>query len=113
MSSLKYMLGDSASPYLSILGYDVMEGVYGSGVYKQTVAHIDAMRRAGHVVIAIASTMSQSLAPLREQAKMHLRFENMSGCVMAVGMKPHTPYYYLDFSEPEERLPTPKMVPMI
>lgn len=113
ISSLKYMLGDSSTPYLSILGFDAMEGVYGSNVFKQTLAHIDAMRRAGHVVIAIASTMSQSLAPLREQAKIHIRFDNMSGCVMATGMKPHTPYYYLDFAGQEDKLPSPRMVPMI
>jgi hypothetical protein len=71
------------------------------------------MRRGGHVVIAIASTMSQSLAPLREQAKIHIRFENMSGCVMAAGMKPHTPYYYLEFASQEEKLPSPRLVPMI
>jgi hypothetical protein len=113
MSSLKYMLGDSSAPYLSILGYDAMEGVYGPNVFKQTLAHIDAMRRGGHVVIAIASTMSQSLAPLREQAKIHIRFENMSGCVMAAGMKPHTPYYYLEFAGQEDKLPSPRLVPMI
>ncbi len=113
ISSLKYMLGDSSTPYLSILGFDAMEGVYGSNVFKQTLAHIDAMRRAGHVVIAIASTMSQSLAPLREQAKIHIRFDNMYGCVMAAGMKPHTPYYYLDFAGQEDKLPSPRMVPMI
>jgi KaiC/GvpD/RAD55 family RecA-like ATPase len=113
ISALKYMLGDSSTPYLSILGFDAMEGVYGSNVFKQSLAHIDAMRRAGHVVIAIASTMSQSLAPLREQAKIHIRFENMSGCVMAAGMKPHTPYYYLDFAGQEDKLPSPRMVPMI
>ena len=113
MSNLKYLLGESSTPFLSILGYDAMEGVYGSNVFKQTLAHIDAMRRAGHVVIAVASTLSQSLASLREQAKIHVRFENMSGCVMAAGMKPHTPYYYLDFTGQEDKLPVPKLVPMI
>jgi KaiC/GvpD/RAD55 family RecA-like ATPase len=113
MSSMKYMLGDSSAPYLSILGFDAMEAVYGPNVFKQTLQHIDAMRRGGHVVIAVASTTSQSLAPLREQAKMHIRFENMAGCVMSAGMKPHTPYYYLDFAGQEDKLPTPRLVPMI
>jgi KaiC/GvpD/RAD55 family RecA-like ATPase len=113
MSQIKYMLGDSAAPYLSVLGYDAMEGVYGSGVFRQTLAHIDAMRRAGHVVVAIASAMSQSLPMLREQAKIHLRFKNMAGCVMLAGMKPHTPYYYLDFSGSADKLPAPRLIPMI
>ncbi len=112
MSSMKYMLGESA-PYLSILGFDAMEGVYGSNVFKQTLPHIDAMRRGGHVVIAIASTTSCALDSLREQAKIHIKYENMAGCVMAGGMKPHTPYYYLDFAGLEDRLPSPRLVPMI
>lgn len=113
MSQIKYMLGDSSTPYLSVLGYDAMEGVYGSGVFRQTLAHIDAMRRAGHVVVAIASAMSQSLPMLREQAKIHLRFQNMAGCVMLAGMKPHSPYYYLDFSGSADKLPAPRLIPMI
>ncbi len=113
MSSINYMLAESQAPRLSILGYDVMEGLYGQDVFKRTLQHIDGMRRAGHVVIAIASSTSSSLASLREQAKIHLRFENMGGCVMMVGMKPHTPYYYLDFEGQEGKLPSAKLVPMI
>lgn len=113
MSSLKFMLGESVSPYLSILGYDAMEGVYSGNVFKQTLGHIDAMRRGGHVVIAIASAMSQSLPFLREQAKIHIRFESMAGCVMAAGMKPYSPYYYLDFNGKADVLPAPRLVPMI
>lgn len=112
-SQVKYMLGDSSSPYLSILGYDTMESIYGQAVFKDSLSHIDAMRRGGHVVIAIASSRSSSLPALREQAKMHIKFENMAGCVMAAGMKPHSPYYYLDFAGAEDRLPTPRLVPMI
>ncbi len=89
-----------------------MEGVYGPNVFKDTLQHIDAMRRGGHVVIAIASTMSQSLHQLREQAKIHIKFENMSGRVMACGQKPHTPYYYLEFKG-EQDLPAPVLMPMI
>lgn len=113
MSNLNYLLQGSSAPYLSILGYDSMEGLYGQDVFKRTLQHIDGMRRGGHVVIAIASSTSQSLASLREQAKIHLKFENMGGCVMMAGMKPHTPYYYLDYSGQEGRLPSAKLVPMI
>ncbi len=114
-SEVRYMMegAGATAPYLSILGYDAMEAVYGSGVFRDSLQHIDAMRRNGHVVIAIASARSCSLAPLRQQAKIHIRFENMSGCVMAAGMKPHTPYHYLDFTGPAEHLPVPRLVPMI
>lgn len=113
MSNLNYLLQGSSAPYLSILGYDAMEGSYGTDVFKRTLQHIDGMRRGGHVVIAIASSASRSLASLREQAKIHLKFENMGGCAMMAGMKPHTPYYYLDYAGQEGRLPSAKPVPMI
>ena len=113
LSSLRYMLGDSKEPFLSILGYDAMEPVYGPGVFKDTLPHIDSMRRGGNIVIAIASSMSQSLPSLREQAKMHIKFENMAGCIMACGQKPRTPYYYLDTENAEGRLPAPRLMPMI
>jgi len=114
-SEMKYMMSDAGSeaPYLSILGYDTMEAVYGSAVFSESLQHIDAMRRGGHVVIAIASTRSSSLSALRQQAKFHIRFEDMAGSVMAAGMKPHTPYHYLKFDGADDRLPVPRMVPMI
>ena len=114
-SEMRYMMeaANASGPYLSILGYDAMEAIYGSGVFKSSLEHIDAMRRGGHVVIAIASSRSASLNALRQQAKLHIRFEDMDGCVMAAGMKPNTPYLYLDFDQPDDRLPVPSLVPMI
>jgi hypothetical protein len=32
---------------------------------------------------------------------------------MVAGMKPHTPYYYLDFSGTSDALPAPRLIPMI
>ena len=90
-----------------------MEAVYGNGVFRDSLQHIDAMRRGGHVVIAFASTCSSSLPSLRQQAKIHIRFEDMSGCVMAAGMKPHTAYHYLQFDDTTDQLPVPRLVPMI
>jgi KaiC/GvpD/RAD55 family RecA-like ATPase len=114
-SEMKYMMdnANASEPYLSMLGYDAMEAIYGSGVFRSSLEHIDAMRRGGHVVIAIASSRSASLEALRQQAKMHIRFEDMGGCVMAAGMKPNTPYMYLNFEQPENRLPVPVLIPMI
>jgi len=114
-SEVRYMMqeANASSPYLSILGYDTMEAVYGNGVFRDSLQHIDAMRRGGHVVIAFASTCSSSLPSLRQQAKIHIRFEDMSGCVMAAGMKPHTAYHYLQFDDTTDQLPVPRLVPMI
>lgn len=114
-SEMRYMMeaAGASDPYLSILGYDAMEAIYGSGVFRSSLEHIDAMRRGGHVVIAIASSRSASLDALRQQAKLHIRFEDMDGCAMAAGMKPNTPYLYLDFDRPDDRLPVPSLVPMI
>jgi hypothetical protein len=110
--SLKYMLSESSTPYLSMLGFDSIEAIYGEEVFKNSLPHIDAMRRSGSVVVAIASTLTKSLGPLREQSKMHVKFENISGRVMACGHKPYSPYFYLDFPE-DDKLPIPRFIPMV
>ncbi len=110
--SLKYMLSEASTPYLSMLGFDSMEATYGQEVFKNTLPHIDAMRRSGNVVVAVASTLTKSLGPLREQSKMHIKFENISGRVMACGQKPFSPYFYLEFPE-DDKLPGPRFIPMV
>ncbi len=111
-ASLRYMLEGSTTPYISILGYDSLEAIYGPGVFKDTLTHIDSMRRNGNVVLAIASNISQSLSQLREQSKVHVKIENINGRVMAVGQKPYTPYYYMDFAE-DGKLPLARLFPLV
>jgi len=113
LNSLRFMLARSAvEPYLSILGFDSLEALYGPDVLPDTFMHLEAMKRSGNVVLAEATTSSGSLKQLSHQARIHLKLESLAGTVMLCAQKPLTPYYYLDFEASVEGL-APKLVAMV
>ena len=109
-NSLKYLLSGSSPPYLSLLGYDALESIYGKGVLNSTAGHLDAMRRLGNVIVAEATSASDSLKTLANQSTVHLRIENISGTIMVCGEKPHTKYHYLEFRDDRLR---PGLIPLV
>lgn len=96
--SLKYLLKDSKEPYLSVLGLDALESVYGK-VIPKLMQHVDLMRRGGHMVILEATDGSAGLETLSHQARLHFRLENLYGSVLLRGIKPTTICHCLDLSE--------------
>lgn len=113
LNSLRFMLSRSAvEPYMSILGFDSLEALYGPSVLPDTFVHLEAMKRAGNVVLAEATTSCASLKQLAHQARMHIKLESLAGTVMLCGQKPVSPYYYLDFEFAKEKI-VPRLVPMV
>ncbi len=113
LNSLRFMLSRSAvEPYMSILGFDSLEALYGKDVLPDTFVHLEAMKRAGNVVLAEATTSCSSLKQLAHQARVHIKLESLAGTVMVCGEKPVTPYYYLDFEMAKEKI-IPFLVPMV
>ena len=113
LNSLRFMLSRSAmEPYMSILGFDSLEALYGPSVLPDTFVHLEAMKRAGNVVLAEATTSCSSLKQLAHQARIHLKLESLAGTVMLCGMKPSSPFYYLDFELAKEKI-LPRLVPMV
>jgi len=96
--SLKYLLKDSKEPYLSVLGLDALESVYGK-VIPKLMQHVDIMRRGGHMVILEATDGSAGLETLSHQARLHLRLENLNGSVLLRGIKPTTICHCLDLKD--------------
>jgi GTPase SAR1 family protein len=113
LNSLRFMLSRSAvEPYMSILGFDSLEALYGPTVLPDTFVHMEAMKRAGNVVLAEATTSCTSLKQVAHQARIHLKLESLAGTVMICGVKPASPYYYLDFDMAKEKI-VPRLVPMV
>lgn len=96
--SLKYLLKDSKEPYLSLLGLDALESVYGK-VIPNLIQHVDLMRRGGHMVLMEATDGTAGLEVLSHQARLHIRLENLNGSVLLRGIKPTTIFHCLDLSE--------------
>jgi len=113
LNSLRFMLSRSAvEPYLSVLGFDSLEALYGEDVLPETYMHLEAMKRSGNVVLAEATVSSHSLKQLSHQARIHLKLESLDGTVMIYGQKPPTPYYYLDFESAKEKI-APQLIAMV
>lgn len=96
--SLKYLLKDSQEPYLSLLGLDALESVYGKAIPK-LMQHVDLMRRGGHMVVLEATDGSAGLETLSHQARLHLRIESLNGSVLLRGIKPTTICHCLDLTD--------------
>ncbi|MHC1709572.1 MAG: RAD55 family ATPase [Methanomassiliicoccales archaeon] len=96
--SLKYLLKDSREPYLSVLGLDALESVYGK-VIPKLMQHVDLMRRGGHMVILEATDGLAGLETLSHQARLHFRLENLNGSVLLRGIKPATICHCLDVTD--------------
>jgi hypothetical protein len=113
MNSLRFMLSKAAvEPYVSILGFDSLEALYGEDVLPEVNVHLEGMKRSGNVVFAEATTSSKSLKRLAHQAQIHLKIESLAGTVMICGQKPHSPYYYLDFEQAKEKI-APSLIAMV
>jgi len=109
-NSLKYLLSGTTSPYLSLLGYDALEAIYGAEVMNSTAGHLDTMRRLGNVIVAEVTSASSSLKSLSHQANVHIKVESLAGTTMVCGEKPHTNYYHLEFQEGRLK---PNLIPMV
>jgi KaiC/GvpD/RAD55 family RecA-like ATPase len=113
MNSLRFMLSKAAvEPYISLLGFDSLEALYGEDVLPEINVHLEGMKRSGNVVFAEATTSSKSLKRLAHQAHLHMKIESLAGTVMLCGQKPHTPYYYLDFEQAKEKI-APVLIAMV
>lgn len=96
--SLRYLLKDTKEPYLSLLGLDALESVYGK-VIPNLIQHVDLMRRGGHMVVLEATDGTAGLETLSHQARLHIRLENLNGSVLLRGIKPTTIIHCLDLSD--------------
>lgn len=107
-NSLSYMLKGSRQPYLSLLGLDAVESVYGEQVVPQLLQHVDAMRRGGHVTVLEATEVSPNVKQLAHQARLHLRLENINGSVALRGVRPTSVFHCLEVLDG-----VPRWVPML
>ncbi|MDH2905680.1 MAG: hypothetical protein PXX82_04950, partial [Methanomassiliicoccales archaeon] len=96
--TIEYNLMESNHPFLSLLGFDILESMYGyeddKGLLDGLVEHVGAIRRGKHVMVAQALNSSKLyLQWLSDISLMHIRLENIEGTVMMHGLKPYTQLY--------------------
>jgi KaiC/GvpD/RAD55 family RecA-like ATPase len=88
--SVSYALQAAAQPYLSLIGFDTLESIYGSGVMDQLVDHLAAIRRNKGVFVGLVSPSTHSTQRLADLATLSLRIERIGGTVVLYGLEPFT-----------------------
>lgn len=96
--TIDYNLSESSHPFLSILGLDILESMYGNdddkGFLDGLVEHVGAIRRGNHVMVAQALSSSTTyLQWLSDISLLHIKLENVEGTVMMYGLKPYTQFF--------------------
>ncbi|MEM3851561.1 MAG: gas vesicle protein GvpD P-loop domain-containing protein [Methanomassiliicoccales archaeon] len=96
--TIEYNFSSSHPPYLSLMGFDVLESMYsregGKELLDGLVDHVGEIRKGGHVLVAQAlSSSTEHLRWLSDISLSHIKLENVEGTVMLYGIKPFTQFY--------------------
>ncbi|HSV42803.1 MAG TPA: hypothetical protein VLH13_05270, partial [Methanomassiliicoccales archaeon] len=88
--NLSYSLNGSSSPYLSLMGFDTLESLYGEGVSNQVADHIASIRRNLGVMVGIVSPSTRSTEKLKDIATLYITIERDAGSLLVYGEEPFT-----------------------
>ncbi|HNU36474.1 MAG TPA: gas vesicle protein GvpD, partial [Methanomassiliicoccales archaeon] len=97
--NIAYALDGSSQPFLSLMGFDSLESIYGGEVMEGLVDHLAAVKRNGGAFVGLTSPTSRSTARLADLATVHLKVERIGGTVVLFGSKPFTECFALTVEE--------------
>ncbi|OPY31794.1 MAG: circadian clock protein KaiC [Methanomassiliicoccales archaeon PtaU1.Bin124] len=110
--NLTYSLDGSASPFLSLIGFDTMESLYGEGVADQMADHLSSIRRHMGVFVGIVSQSTRSTQRLADIANLYVKVERSGGGLIVYGEEPFTECNVLSVEGFDDSIVT-KLVPML
>ncbi|MDD1773206.1 MAG: hypothetical protein LUQ14_01105 [Methanomassiliicoccales archaeon] len=99
---LAFSLRDAGMPFLSLMGFDTMESIYGNHVMDQLTDHLLSVRRNNGVFVGITSPSTSSAHRLADLATTHVKIDRIGGTIILYGEKPFTECNALTFTEQEE-----------
>jgi hypothetical protein len=88
--TLNYHLQGTDTPFLSLMGFDTLESIYGNRVMDQLIDHMAMVRRNKSIFVGIVSPSSASTQRLIDLATVRLRVERIAGTVVLCGEEPYT-----------------------
>ena len=110
--NLTFCLDGSASPFLSLMGFDAMESIYGEGVVDQLADHLSSIRRHQGVFVGIVSPSTRSTQRLADVANLYVKVERNGGGLIVYGEEPFTECNVLSIEQVDDAIVT-KLVPML
>ncbi len=96
-NNVEYNLPKAKHPFLSLMAFDTLESVYGSGVLEQMSSHISAVRRNKDIFFCISTSTTASNQKLADLSQVHIKLENIAGTVTLFCEKPYTELNILSF----------------
>jgi hypothetical protein len=88
--NVSYMLGGGEQPYLSLLGFDTLESIYGEKVMDQIMDHIGAMKKNKGVAVCVTTRSTNSTTRLSDIASVHIKIDRVGGTTIVYGERPFT-----------------------
>ncbi len=96
-STIEYSLGLAQHPFLDLMAYDTLEAVYGEDVASEMTGHLSSVRKSKDVFVGLTSPMGKSADAVANISSVHLRIQNVDGCIIIYAEKPHTGFHNLSF----------------
>ncbi|HUT27245.1 MAG TPA: gas vesicle protein GvpD P-loop domain-containing protein [Methanomassiliicoccales archaeon] len=97
--NLVYSFNKAEEPFLSIMGLDSLESIYGGDVMQGLVDHLASIKKNGGAFVGMTSPTCRSTTRLADLATVHVRAEMIGGTVILYGRKPFTECYALTLEE--------------
>ncbi len=96
-STVEYNLSGAKHPFLSLMAFDTLEAVYGEAVSSEMTGHFSSIRKSQDIFVGLTSPTCKSAEAVANASSVHLRVENVDGCILIFGEKPYTGFYNLSF----------------
>jgi KaiC/GvpD/RAD55 family RecA-like ATPase len=110
--NLSYSLNGSASPFLSLMGFDTLESIYGDGVTDQIADHLSSIRKNMGIFVGFVSPSTRSTQRLSDIATLYLKVERYGGSMLVYGEEPFTECHALSLEERDGELQV-KLIPIV
>ena len=86
--SVSFLLKGTSSPFLSIIGFDTLESIYGPNVIDSFSEHLTSVKRNKAVLVGFVSPSSRSRDKLVDLATHRIRLDRIGGTTVVYCIEP-------------------------
>jgi KaiC/GvpD/RAD55 family RecA-like ATPase len=108
---IQYALKDAGEPYLSMIGFDSLESIYGPGVLDGLMDYLSVLMNNEGVFVATVTPSVRSTSRLTDLAHTYVRIDKTSGIMVVRGEEPYTAPHAMTDPDPGDF--RPKLVPIV
>lgn len=95
--NIEFSLEKAKKPFLSMVGFDTLESVYGPDVIEDLTDHLTFIRKGGHIFLGFLTPTTKSTQKLISMSHVHIKIQNVNGAILIYTQKPYTELHFLSF----------------